>query len=519
MSHRLLVILSELHYAANSITPSNKLPPELMRAIFSFFCPGTHCDWEKSLIMPYKDLLAVSHVCRHWREIAVSATELWTHIILGHRTPVKSEASIARLCVRRSGGRPLDFFITPTSVFAPPSAEELIPDRRRLKSVVYWYVGEAAGEELASFLRPALHVERLEIRGDGISSLPTLFSGHAPCLRELVLSGSAPWPNNRFGSLTSLSLLRQKDPDAHLYSLLDIMRCSPHLEEFFLERDFQPIEEPQHPPEREIPLIPLHLLKRLHICRLSARATRRLLGALDLLPNGISMKFSSISPEFGATFPDAIAPELSPRAATKLEVIYPPVGGAILHATNGVAHTRWAHRFYPIYNQFFKWLAEKHHKAYPLKELWLHIGRSDFYEVPPPHTFHELETLVIETDPDERSDSVVFLMITPDEGGVPFPLLSTLELRNVCGVTKFGEVLKARSDAWCRLKTLRIRWFDGCEARMAPLVQFVDKLEFYHVGGRTSRGLELPRECMTKRGRWEPWSLEFVEGFRESPHD
>ena len=93
------------------------------------------------------------------------------HIILGHTAPAKREVSIARLCVCRSGGRPLDFFITPTSALDPLSVKALIPDRRRLRSVVYWYVGEAAAEELASFLLPALQVERLEIRGDG----PTLF--------------------------------------------------------------------------------------------------------------------------------------------------------------------------------------------------------------------------------------------------------------------------------------------------------------------------------------------------------
>lgn len=100
---------------------------------------------------------------------------------------------------------------------------------------MYWYAGEAARDELASFLQPALRIERLEINGDGISPLPTLFSGTTPFLWELVLSKCTHWPNNRFGSLTSLALLRQGDPDADIYSLLDAIRCSPHLEEIFLE--------------------------------------------------------------------------------------------------------------------------------------------------------------------------------------------------------------------------------------------------------------------------------------------
>jgi len=127
MSDRLLVVLYKLHCAANAITPSNKLPPELLRAIFSFLCPGSHRDWEKRFITPYKDLLAVSRVCRHWRETAFSATELWTHI-LGRSMPVEWDVSIARLCVRRSGGRPLDFSYIPQFGLDPLCAGELIQD-------------------------------------------------------------------------------------------------------------------------------------------------------------------------------------------------------------------------------------------------------------------------------------------------------------------------------------------------------------------------------------------------------
>jgi len=110
-------------------------------------------------------------------------------------------------------------------------------------------------------------------------------------------------------------------------------------------------------------------------------------------------------------------------------------------------------------------------------------------------------------------------MLSPNEDGVPSPLLSTLELRNVMRVEEFGEVLKARSDAGFCLKTLRIRWLDGCETRMAPLAQFVDELEFYHVSGKVSRGLELPGECMTRRGRWEPWSRGFVGNVWDALYD
>jgi len=513
MSDRLLVVLSKLHYAANAIAPSSKLPPEILRAVFSYLRPGTHHDWEDSPISPYTDVLAASHVCRHWREIAVSATELWTDIILGvGNTSPEEETRFALLCVRRSGVRPLDFLYGSSSSLDPPDLMEVIPDRSRLRSVVFWYAGEATGDHLVNLLAPASRLEYLEVGGDREYVLPTLFPDTPRYLRELVLSRCTPWPNNQFGSLTSLNLLNQSDAVPDIVSLLNALRCSPRLEELLLEYDFQlrGEPEPQLPQEDKTSPVPLHSLKRLHICRLSAEATRSLLGALDLLPNGISMRFSITSTELGDIFPETITPEISPRAATKLEVIYPSAGGVILHTTNGVAHTRWADRLYPARYQFFHWIAEKHHEAYPLKELWLHIDREDYCELPPPDALRDLETLVVETDPNEKFNSVFFLMLSPNGDGVPSPLLTTLELRNVFGVAKFGEVLEARSNAGFRLRTLRIRWFDGCEARMAPLAQFVDKLEFPHVSGKTLNGLELPEECMTRRGWWEPWSLGFI---------
>ena len=76
------------------------------------------------------------------------------------------------------------------------------------------------------------------------------------------------------------------------------------------------------------------------------------------------------------------------------------------------------------------------------------------------------------------------------------------------------EVLKARSDAGFRLKSLRIRWFDGCEARTALLAQFGDQFEFYRISFETQRGLELPKECMTRSGWWQPW-FRHLEGEME----
>lgn len=383
---------------------------------------------------------------------------------------------------------------------------------------MYGSVDDPPGDELARFLLPALHLERLYVKGVG-RQIPSPFSNTVPRLRELALSRcTLGWPNPHFNSLTSLSLLRQRDIDADIYPLLEAIRCSPRLEELFLDNESKSRVEQQHqPPGHDISTTPLHSLKRLHVCRLSAGAIKHLFAAFVLLPSRVSMRFADISADFGAIFPETITPLLSPRAATKLELIYPgshlgrrwETNGAIIHATNGTAHMRWTDRSYQGCDQIFRWIGAKPHGVYTLKEVWLHIGRHANYELLPRDALRDLEKLVIENAADKEFDFKFSQVLSPGEDGVPFPLLSTLELRNVLSVEHYERVLEARSAAGSRLRVLRMRWSDGREAMMAPLAQFVDKLEFYHATGEPPRGLELPKECTTRAGWWEPWPRGF----------
>ena len=423
--------------------------------------------------------------------------------------PKREERSIARLCMRRSGVQPLDFFYT--SPFFGLS--ELIPDCRRLRSLVYKYRGGDYGNELAGLLLTPSHLERLEIKGDKSFPLPALSFDTAPLrLRELTIWRCTPWPSHQFGSLTSLNLLCQWDIGANIHSLLNALRCSPNLEELVLEKDLESSAELQQPQEHEVLAIPLRSLKRLHVCRLSVETTRRFLGALDLPPNRIFMRFTNVSPDLGEIFPETVTPDVSPRAATKVELVYPASSGVIIHATNGVAYTRLTHRRSPADNAFLRWTAEKPRGGYPLKELWLrslYFDEDYYYGVPSSRALCNLETLVIEVGSNEKLGSVLFPMLSPTENDVPSPLLSTLELRGALDVGTLGEVLKARSDAGSRLKALRIIWPYGFEARVAPLAQFVDKLDSCRVSDEASRGLELPKECMTRSPWWEPWYRGF----------
>ena len=363
-----------------------------------------------------------------------------------------------------------------------------------------------------SFLRPhASSIWKSWVLGDPGVALP--------CLRELVISKITLRSDHKFRSLTSLSLLCQKRINAEIFSVLDILRCSPLLEELVLGKAPPFKAEQVLHPERDITAVPLHSLTKLHVCRLSNKATTSLLDALDLPPRGIFMQFTDVLYEgFGSTFAESMKPSNSPLAATKLELIYPPERGIIIHATDGATYTRSANRKVVGRSPLLDWILERP-PGYPLKEFWPRIERDVGSGIQLPHPSCGLETLVIDAA-DENTGVMLHFWLSPKEDGVPFPLLSTIELRSVPGVVNLEHVLKIRSDAGHRLRTLRIRWYAGCEARVAYLAPFVDRLDVYHADGKARCGMELPEECMMRARWWGPWDHSFIEGMEpESPQD
>ena len=511
MNDRLEAVALKLRGAANIFAPANKLPPELLRAIFLHLRPDIYCDWTRSSTLPYADLCAISRVCRRWRGVAISAPELWTCIILAD-SPDESEMDetpMARLCMLRSGARPLDLFY-PLSFGYLFLDGELIPDHRRVRSLVFVYEDELSENELFNFLSTASCLERLEIVGTrGFWLALEAPEVALPCLRELVISKCNPWSNHKFGSLTSLSLLGQVEIETEIFSIIDTLRCTPLLEELVLERGSSFRAEPAMLPAHDITRVPLHSLRKLHVCRLSDRATMALVDLLDLPPRGMFMRFTDISEDGGPTFAEFMNRQISPLAATKLELIYPPERGLIIHATDGATHTRFANRKTVGHSRLLDWIL-KRPPRYPLKEFWLRVDRDVDDRIQLPHASCGLETLVIDTA-DENAGAMLNLWLSPKEDGVPFPLLSTIELQSVPGVVNLEHVLKIRSDAGHRLRTLRIRCYAGCEARVVHLAPFVDRVDIYHADGKARRGMELPEECMTRGRWWGPWDQSFTE--------
>jgi hypothetical protein len=84
----------------------NRLPAELLAHIFreSSFVSSSPKPKETM-----REMVAFSHVCSHWRRIALSRPDLWS-------TVSSDQPQLATEFIQRSGGIPLDISINTASV-------------------------------------------------------------------------------------------------------------------------------------------------------------------------------------------------------------------------------------------------------------------------------------------------------------------------------------------------------------------------------------------------------------------
>ncbi|KAG8699251.1 hypothetical protein FRC09_006726 [Ceratobasidium sp. 395] len=121
----------------------NTLPPEVLARIFAF--SRTHCyydydyDYEKDNF---------SSVCGYWRQTALNATDLWTHVDIEHTT----SRNLTRLLLDRSKNAPIYVHAY---------------EREQDQAASGGYTPEYAANEIVAILRPHLHrVSSLEIESD-----------------------------------------------------------------------------------------------------------------------------------------------------------------------------------------------------------------------------------------------------------------------------------------------------------------------------------------------------------------
>jgi len=232
--------------------PINKLPPEVLALIPDF--------WNKH--EKDQNTIALTHVCRAWREVFVSRPSLWARFdcVNGEKT---------RIYFERSKASPIDLSLCgKMDIRLHDPLFHIIPHATgRLKFLYVKGVMQEDMQVITSHLsHPAPLLEHLSIScysspRDRYPALPsTLFNGDLSSLRKLRLETvrtELPWRN--MVNLTSFTLSFTPPGAVSVGRLLDFFESAPYLEKIKLHFA-TPTTSAQNGR-----LVSLACLKRIHI--------------------------------------------------------------------------------------------------------------------------------------------------------------------------------------------------------------------------------------------------------------
>ncbi|CCL99279.1 uncharacterized protein FIBRA_01294 [Fibroporia radiculosa] len=217
----------------NSLCAINRLPPEVLCAIFSAVLAAPKDEHDEDPYFPdsYLDhrLYTLLAVCRLWMDAALNCPTLWANLIVYEA----SSREVLEHKLARTGVVPLR-----VSLYGGSRLWSCLAGVMPRIQCLHTIINPMLQEHLDLLDSPAPSLERLCLevptRGDFRS---VLFQSQALHLQRLSLNRHAPWPSNRFPNLTHLYVrdwcgYGSQDLD----HFLEFLQESPKLEEMILER-------------------------------------------------------------------------------------------------------------------------------------------------------------------------------------------------------------------------------------------------------------------------------------------
>jgi hypothetical protein len=185
------------------LSPIRRLPPELLGEIFRYCLPQNYD--EKGA---HKAVMLPSHVCKHWRDVALSTPTLWTNIVLRVTDETfESRVALVTAWFSRSGGLPLSFTLE--------GQENVLPILSFLLQYCnrWQYINLSVPSETLRCLEAAKgHLKGLETMvindryiwlRDTSYSVEHIFES-APRLRKVSLNSRFVWNDGSWAQLTEL---------------------------------------------------------------------------------------------------------------------------------------------------------------------------------------------------------------------------------------------------------------------------------------------------------------------------
>ena len=217
-----LEILRLIRTWKNDVAPINRIPPEILALIPDFW--DTY-DGGGGVI-------ALTHVCRAWREVFTSRSSLWANINC-------EDADKTLVYFERSKSSPINLALYRDDALSPCDPfVRIIPHAiERLKSLSIKGTPMNLQDITANLPRPAPLLEELSIHGGRENArhlspvlASVLFNGDLSLLRKLRLESvrtELPWRN--MVNLTSFTLAHTLPGEVSVRRLLDFFEGAPHL--------------------------------------------------------------------------------------------------------------------------------------------------------------------------------------------------------------------------------------------------------------------------------------------------
>ncbi|KAG1769556.1 hypothetical protein EV702DRAFT_696577 [Suillus placidus] len=238
-----------LRSRSNGRVPVSRLPDEILLMVFKHFeeekrLNGYDSDDDESMtddIGGAPACLVVTHVCRHWRKLALECPTLWTFI--GSTSPRWLDVML-----ERSQKAPLVVVYTEYSISLREDCMDKVllhlPRIKHLELRAFSYAAGHVMDLLSSQPAPMLENFKFILYSSlptTVSTSNTIFQGQAPLLRHLeVVNCDRIWSSCIFGGLRTLRVGKTPLP-----VLLSALRCMPTLEQLTLQsglsRSLQPI--------------------------------------------------------------------------------------------------------------------------------------------------------------------------------------------------------------------------------------------------------------------------------------